>query len=66
MKQLNADALIISVIGLSWLCGVMVTYLAITVYSAIRRYEKHEKIEVPGENIDLDYEYSENPYVCGQ
>lgn len=69
MKQLNADALIIGTIALSWLCGVVVTFVTITAYSAIRRYEKRQK-EVPGEitdpfeGIDLTVRSSEQPYVC--
>lgn len=64
MKQF--DALMLSIIGLAWLSGVVVTYMAITVYSAIKQYEKREEppIEVPGEDSGLDYEYSEQPYVC--
>ena len=69
MKQF--DALILSIIGLAWLSGVIVTYMAITVYSAIKRYEKRERPdEVPGESIDpfegidLTVRNSEQPYVC--
>ena len=61
MKQF--DALMLSIIGLAWLSGVIVTYMAITVYSAIKQYEKQQRPdEVPGESIDLQIEYSEQPY----
>lgn len=63
MKQFNADALILCIIGLAWLAGVVVTYMAITVYNAIKQYEKRQRPdEVPGESIDLQIEYSEQPY----
>lgn len=65
MNQLNADALIISALLLSWLCGALAAYFWLTIQGAIRRHEKRQKAEVPGEDIDLDYEYSEKPYVCG-
>lgn len=61
MKQF--DALIISALALAWLCGALAAYFWLTIQSAIRRYEKEK--EVPGEDIDLNYEYSEKPYVYG-
>ena len=61
MKQF--DALMLSIIGLAWLAGAIVTYMAITVYSAIKQYEKRQRHdEVPGSE---DFEFSERPFYQG-